>query len=208
MELQPNVYLSMSKEANLSLAEPELVRFYRDYENRVIQICEEIDDSMLSVIDDIIAWNREDKGIEPSKRKPIKLMFNSVGGSLDVQDSICSIIKLSKTPVYGYAISIVASAASLIYMSCHKKFALPTAYFVLHRGSVSNISGNFNDVINMINDYQEQVERMVNNIISNSKYTEEEVKANIEADWYVRANEALEKGIVDEIITDIDAFLL
>lgn len=203
---QSNIFFELSKEANLQLADPELVRFYRDYGNRVIQINDEINEDTLSVIDDILAWNKEDYGLEPEERKPIRLMFNSVGGSLDVQDSICSIIKLSKTPVYGYAIGMVASAASLIYLTCHKKFALPAAYFVLHRGSVSNVSGNFNDVINMISDYQKQVEKMVNYIISNSDYTQEEVEANIEADWYVRVDEALEKGIVDEIVTDIDVF--
>lgn len=204
----PNIFFELPKEANLSLADPDLVRYYRDYGQRIIQITDEITEETLTIVDDIIAWNREDNGVDPAKRKPIKLMFNSVGGSLDVQDAICSIIKLSKTPIYGYAIGIVASAASLIFMSCHKKFALPNAYFVLHRGSVNNISGNFNDVINMINDYQEQVGRMVKNIINNTKYTEEEVLANIEADWYVRADEALEKGIVDTIIDDIDVFLL
>jgi ATP-dependent protease ClpP protease subunit len=42
--------------------------------------------------------------------------------------------------------------------------------------------------------------------IQNTKYTEEEIAENIQTDWYIRTEEALEKGIVDEIITDIDLF--
>ena len=33
---------------------------------------------------------------------------------------------------------------------------------------------------------------------------EEEIEENIQTDWYIRIKEAKQKGIVDEIITDID----
>ena len=38
------------------------------------------------------------------------------------------------------------------------------------------------------------------------KYTEEEIDENIQFDWYIRIEEAQEKGLVDEVITDIDIF--
>lgn len=48
---------------------------------------------------------------------------------------------------------------------------------------------------------------MIKFIIEKTKYTREEVEEHINKDWYVRANEALEKGMVDEIITNIDVLL-
>ena len=48
---------------------------------------------------------------------------------------------------------------------------------------------------------------MINFYIDNTKYTEEEIIENIQTDWYIRQDEALEKGIVDEIITDIDTLI-
>ena len=54
---QPNIIFELPREANLSLADPDLVRYYRDYGQRVIQINTEITDETLSVIDDIITWN-------------------------------------------------------------------------------------------------------------------------------------------------------
>ena len=42
--------------------------------------------------------------------------------------------------------------------------------------------------------------------IENTKYTEEEIEENIQTDWYIRIDEAIEKGLVDEVITDIDIF--
>ena len=48
---------------------------------------------------------------------------------------------------------------------------------------------------------------MIGFIIEKSKYTREEVEEHINKDWYVRAQEALEKGMVDEIVTDINVLL-
>ena len=50
------------------------------------------------------------------------------------------------------------------------------------------------------------MEMLINFYISHTKYTEEEIEENIQTDWYIRTKEALEKGIVDEIIDDIDIF--
>ena len=38
-------------------------------------------------------------------------------------------------------------------------------------------------------------------------YTKEEVETHIGKDWYIRAEEALEKGLVEEIITNINVLL-
>jgi ATP-dependent protease ClpP protease subunit len=51
------------------------------------------------------------------------------------------------------------------------------------------------------------METLINFYIENTKYSEEEIIENIQTDWYIRKDEALEKGIVDEIITDIDVFM-
>ena len=56
-------------------------------------------------------------------------------------------------------------------------------------------------------DYQQQLDDMVKEITKHTKYTEEEVKENIKADWIIRADEALEKGIIDGIVEDIDILL-
>ncbi|MBQ2176541.1 MAG: ATP-dependent Clp protease proteolytic subunit, partial [Alphaproteobacteria bacterium] len=74
---------------------------------------------MYEIIHYILRWNREDRNIDDIDRKPIYLMFNSPGGNIDAQAAICSAIELSKTPVIGVAIGMVASAASLIFLSCH-----------------------------------------------------------------------------------------
>jgi len=183
------------------------IKYYRDLKNRTIWINDEITGELTyEIVHYIMQWNREDKDIPEMDRKPIRLLFDSPGGDLDAQAAICSVIELSKTPVIGIAIGLVASAASLIYLSCHVRLALKSSYFILHKGSAA-LSGDFENIMNSIDDYKKEVEKMVNFIIERSKYTKEEVEEHIKKDWYVRAPQALEKGLVDEIITDINALL-
>lgn len=207
MEEFINLLLQNLPESNLQLPDPELIQQFKDLKNRVIWIDCEINDSLLGVVSQILEWNREDRVLRPEDRKPIKIFFSSPGGDLDIEETLVSIIRLSKTPIYGFALGMVASAASLIYLSCHKRFALPNAYFILHRGSCQNMGGNYNEIAAAMEDYKQQVEKMEKFYIENTLYTEEEVHKNIATDWYIRGDELLEKGIVNEWVEDISVML-
>lgn len=61
-----------------------LVKYYEGLKNRTFWISEEIDsDLVYELTHYILKWNREDKGVEEIDRKPIYLMFDCPGGSLD-----------------------------------------------------------------------------------------------------------------------------
>ena len=70
--------------ANQQLPDEELLAFYQDLENRVLWIDDEISDLSLLYVKNILRWNKEDSGIPIEQRKPIKLLFHSVGGDLDI----------------------------------------------------------------------------------------------------------------------------
>ena len=190
--------------ANLQLADPSLLNYYHDLENRVYWLNDEISCYTFDLVQYITRWNREDKGIRPELRKPIRIIIDCAGGALSVSETLSNIIKMSKTPVYGIALGYVASGASVIYLSCHRKFALPNTVFVLHKGSCSGVSGTYDEIVSFARDYEKQMEMLINFYIENTKYTEEEIEENIQTDWYIRIKEAQQKGIVDELITDID----
>lgn len=188
--------------ANQQLPDEELLAFYQDLENRVLWIDDEISDLSLLYVKNILRWNREDKDIPIEERKPIKLLFHSVGGDLDVQAMMSNIITLSKTPIIGVAMGMVASAAAYIFLNCHKRYMLPSSYFLFHKGSIG-VSGDANNVLSLIEDYQEQLNILVKKIVGKTEFTEEEVLDNIGVDWYVRSTEALEKKVVDKVVDDI-----
>ena len=193
-------------DANLQLADPSLVQYYYDLANRSIWIDSEINASTLDIVSKIIRWNREDKGKSVDERKPIKLFFLSPGGDLEIEEAVVSTIRLSQTPVWGIAMGMVASAASLIYLSCHKRFALPNAYLIIHQGS-AQMGGNYDQMVAAMKDYEEQIERMTRFYIENTDYTEEEIRANIKTDWYVRGEELLERKLITNWVSTIDELL-
>jgi ATP-dependent Clp protease protease subunit len=196
----------MHESANLSLADPSLVNFYEDIKNRIYWLTGEIGEETLDLVQYIARWNREDKGIAPENRQPIRIIIDCGGGSLSVSETLSNIIKMSKTPVYSIALGFVASGASVVHLSCHKKYALPNTVFVLHKGSCNGVSGTYDEIVSFARDYEKQIEMLMDFYIENTKYTEEEIEENIQTDWYIRMDEAIEKGLVDGMITSIDIF--
>ena len=196
----------MHESANLSLADPSLVNFYEDIKNRIYWLTGEIGEETLDLVQYIARWNREDKGIAPEDRQPIRIIIDCGGGSLSVSETLSNIIKMSKTPVCSIALGFVASGASVVHLSCHKKYALPNTVFVLHKGSCNGVSGTYDEIVSFARDYEKQIEMLMDFYIENTKYTEEEIEENIQSDWYIRMDEAIEKGLVDGMITSIDIF--
>ena len=193
---------------NMNLPNPELLTYYSDLEKRIIWLEEEVTENTLEFVRKLIEWNREDEmnGLEPKDRKPIKIFFFSPGGDLDVNYALIDTIRLSKTPVYGINIGRCCSAAAYIYLSCHHRYMMDHSYFVFHQGS-SQLSGSYNEVVAIMNDYQGQVAELSNLMKERTLYTEEEIMDNIVTEWYVRKEEALEKGVCHEIINDISVLL-
>lgn len=188
--------------ANLQLPDPELRNFYVDLEHRVFWLDEEVTPYLLELIKYIIQWNAEDMCTPVEKRLPIRIYFFSPGGDLDINYALIDTIKMSKTPIYGINIGQCASAAAYIFLSCHKRFMLPHAYFIFHQGS-GTISGTFEQICAQMEDYQNQVEELSGFMLEHTDYSEEEVANKIVGEWYVRKDEAVQKGVVHEIINDI-----
>ena len=193
--------------ANLQLASPSLVNYYHDFNNRCLWLDSEIDENNFDLVQAVVRWNQDDRDLPVEERKPIKIFFHSPGGSLDVGEILTSIIKLSRTPVYGIALGMVASAASVVYLGCHKRYALPNAYFILHRGSCEGIGGNYNEIQAAMEDYKLQIARMEKFYIENTTYPEEVIKSKIQTDWYIHCEEAMKYGIVTDLVDDIDILL-
>lgn len=202
MENQIAIQIPQSVE-NLNLPDPELKTYYENLEDRKLWIDQEISEYSLEYIRNILNWNKEDKGIPIAERKPIQLFFFSPGGDLDVNYSLIDVISMSVTPIIGVNMGRCCSAAAYIYLSCHHRYMLPHSYFVFHQGS-GQLSGTYNEIYSQMEDYQQQVSELSNLMKSCTKYTKEEIENSICTEWYVRADEALEKGVCEKIIKNIE----
>ena len=201
-----SVIVSIPERATANVPDPSLLWYYEDLEDRVYQLVGEVDEGLLDFSRHVIRWNREDKGIPVEDRKPIKLFFFSPGGSLDINYSVIDIIRLSKTPIIGINMGVCCSAAAYIYLACHKRYMLPHSYFVFHQGS-SQMSGSYSEVVAIMTDYQNQVTELSSFMEERTTYSIDEITDNIVTEWYVREEEALEKGVCHEVIEDIEVLL-
>lgn len=188
---------------NLQLPDDSLLNFYEGLEHRVFWVSDEINVYSLNLIHYIMKWNQEDLGIPVEKRKPIKLLFFSPGGDIDANYAIIDTIKLSKTPIVGINIGQCASAAAFIFLSCHQRYMLSHSYFLFHQGS-GQLSGTFAEICAQMEDYQAQVEELASFMAKHTLYTEEEIAEKIVNEWYIRKDEAIEKGICQKVIDNID----
>lgn len=187
---------------NCQLPDPELRNYYVDLEHRTFWLDEEVTPYLLELIKYIVRWNAEDAATPVEARQPIRIYFFSPGGDLDINYALIDAIKLSKTPVIGINIGQCASAAAYIFLSCHKRYMLPHAYFILHQGS-GTLSGTFEQICAQMEDYQQQVEELASFVLEHTTYSEEAVAEKIVGEWYIRKDEALQNGVVHEVITDI-----
>lgn len=205
-EQNPNLTQLIGEQKKQTLADPSLVNYYNDLEQRIYWLNDEINQFTFDLVQYIIRWNREDKDLAKEERKPIRIIIDCHGGQLSVTKTLVNIIKMSKTPIHVFALGFVASGASMIYLAGHKRYALPNTTFLLHKGSCGGISGTFDELLAFMEDYQKDVLELIDFYKENTKFSPEEIEEKIQGEWYVRIDEAVKYGLVDEIVTDIDLF--
>ena len=182
----------------------QLVEYYQCLNDRNLLIGP-IDYEIAIAVDSIIRfWNRADEeaNIPVNNRKPIKIYLNSPGGFLTATFTMIDAIKMSKTPVYTIAIGEAYSGGFFTFLAGHKRYAYPHASFLYHEGATAN-GGDANKFRNFAKFYEVQLEQLKQVVLNNSKVTEEEYDKHIKDDWWLTAEEALEYGIVDEIIKEL-----
>ena len=193
---------------NMQLPSPELLTFYKNFEDRILRIDNEINDYSIEYAKYIIQWNRDDKlaGIKKEDRKPIKLLFFSPGGDLNINNMLVDTIALSETKVIGINCGMAASAACFIYLSCHERLTLPNAQFLIHQGAGS-FEGTYDIVVSAITNYQKEIENLGKFVLSRTNIPEDVFYENFITDWYIDANEAIKYGLCSKIITSLDEII-
>ncbi len=159
------------------------------------------------LVEQIFDYNREDSGKSVESRRPIKLFINSPGGDMNEGFALIDAIKLSKTPIHTINIGQWSSMSFLIGITGHKRFSFPHATFLLHDGS-SGAFGSTNKVQDRVK-FEERFENEVvkNHVLDHSNMKGIDYDALARVEYYLLPADALVRGFIDEIVTDIDAIL-
>lgn len=174
--------------------------YLQDLKQRKLFLNTEIDQiAVADIVKHIMQINKEDRGLDTDKRKPILLYVISNGGEVDSGFELIDVIMNSKTPVYTINLGYQYSMGFLIGLAGHKRYATRNAKFLMHDGSnfVYNSGAKAQDQM----EFHKKVEgRIKQYVLSRSKVTEEEYDSKLRVEWYLFADEAKEKGFVDYIL--------
>jgi len=108
-----------------------------DLRSRCFYILDEICiESLAPIVRGIIHLNEQ----EPTDMRPIKLYICSEGGDLFPTFALLDVMRLSKIPIHTVGIGDVSSAAILLLIAGHKRYATPSTW-MMHHQSTSNASG-------------------------------------------------------------------
>ncbi len=135
----------------------------------------------------------------------VNLYVNSPGGLVDQTLAIYDTIQFMGSEVATYCIGQAASGAAVIVMAGTKgkRYILPNAKVMLHQ-PYGGITGQAED-IRIQADEVLRDKAVLNQIIAEcTGKSVEQVADDTDRDRYMNATEALEYGIVDEILEDDD----
>lgn len=129
-------------------------------------------------------------------KTPIWLHINSGGGTIFDAFSVSDQIKTMDTPIYSIVEGFAASAATIISMSCTKRFVQPSAYMMIHE--LSNIAwGKYSDFEDEMS-LMDMLMEMLKNFYSNhSKLKAKEVEKFIKRNSWFNASACVKHGLVD-----------
>ena len=162
--------------------------------------------TILDIEKQILQWNKEDFGKPVEERKPIKLLLYCFGGDLDATLSLVSLMNISTTPIYTYNMGVAFSGGFLLLINGHKRFTLATGTGLFHEGS-AEVQGSAQEVRSAQANYERELKTIKDIIVAHSKIDLKTLNKYKDKEWYIPANQLLELGVVDEIITSIDQIL-
>ncbi len=141
---------------------------------------------------------------EESREKPITLYIDSGGGSVPAGWTIIDTMNAISAPVDTICYGTAASMAAIILAAGRKRYALPHSLIMIHQPSLvtaeeSVRQEDFQVLADRIKSTREGAERFLAER-SNGKADQARFHEACRLDTYLSPEEALELGIIDEIL--------
>lgn len=171
--------------------------FSRLLNDRIIMLSEEVNDNTASLI---VAQLLFLEAQDPDK--DIQLYINSPGGSVTAGMAIYDTMQYVKCDVSTICVGMAASMGAFLLSSGAKgkRFALPNAEIMIHQPSAGT-QGQVTDMAIHLKRL-EIIKKRLNSILANNTgKSVEQVTEDCERDNFMTAEEAVEYGLVDKLIT-------
>ena len=167
------------------------------FEERIIFLGTQIDDVSAN---DVMAQLLTLESMDPDR--DISIYINSPGGSFTALTAIYDTMKFVRPEIQTTCLGQAASAAAIILAAGNpgKRFALANSRILIHQpyteggGQASDVEIQAREILRMRKMLEEMIAR-------HSNRTAEQVATDIERDKILTAEEAVEYGLVDRVLT-------
>ena len=132
---------------------------------------------------------------------PITVVISSPGGHVESGDAIHDMIRFVRAPVTTLGTGWVASAGAHIFLSPPKerRVCLPNTRFMIHQPA-GGAGGQATDIAIQAKEILRTRERIANIVAKQTGKPLAQVKADMERDYWMSADEAVTYGIVSRVI--------
>ncbi|MDR0945355.1 MAG: ATP-dependent Clp protease proteolytic subunit [Bifidobacteriaceae bacterium] len=168
------------------------------FEDRIVFMGVQVDDASA---DDIMAQLLVLESQDPSR--DITMYINSPGGSMTAMTAIYDTMQYITPRIQTVCLGQAASAAAVLLAagSPGLRLALPNARVLIHQPSIEgSIYGQASDIEIHAREILRMREWLEETIAKHSNRTAEQVRSDIERDKVLTADEALEYGMIDQVL--------
>ena len=172
--------------------------FSRLLNDRIIMLCEEVNDASASLV---VAQLLYLEGQDPDK--DISLYINSPGGSVTAGLAIYDTMQYIKCDVSTICIGMAASMGAILLSSGAKgkRLALPNSEIMIHQ-PMGGMQGQVTDIKIHAERYLRIKENLNKMLADNTGKPLEIIQRDTERDNFMSAQEAMEYGLIDKVITN------
>ncbi|HEV3170153.1 MAG TPA: ATP-dependent Clp protease proteolytic subunit [Actinocrinis sp.] len=168
------------------------------FEERIIFLGVQIDDASAN---DVMAQLITLESMDPDR--DIIMYINSPGGSFTALTAIYDTMQFVKPDVQTVCIGQAASAAAVLLAAGTKgkRLALPNSRILIHQPYTETGRADLNDLEIQANEILRMRALLEFMLAKHSGRTEEQVREDIERDKILTATQAVEYGLIDQVIT-------
>jgi ATP-dependent Clp protease, protease subunit len=171
--------------------------------NRIVFLGTPIDDTVANLIVAQLLFLAQD---DPERE--IQLYINSPGGSIDAGLAIYDTMHLIQPPVATLCVGIAASMAAWLLAGGEKgkRAALPNSRILVHQAS-SGFQGTAADIEVQARELLRLETRMQELLAADTGQSPDRIAHDINRDYWMSAAEALEYGVIDNVVGQTDKTL-
>lgn len=167
------------------------------FEDRIVFLGVQVDDASA---DDVMAQLLVLESQDPDSL--ITMYINSPGGSFTAMTAIYDTMQYIRPHIQTVCLGQAASAAAVLLAGGSKgrRLALPNARILIHQPAMDGMRGQASDIEIVADEIDRMRTWLEDTIAAHSGQPVEQVRADIERDKILTAQQAVEYGLIDQVL--------